>query len=46
VRSPGAVLERIAAAMSETLAAAAGDSRIGKALLAQMTVEWDSGRAL
>lgn len=44
VRRPQQVLDRIAQAMGEALAAAAHDPRIAPALLADMQVEWARGQ--
>lgn len=44
VRSPQAVLDRIAQAMSEALAAAAADTRIDRGLLESLRPEWESGQ--
>lgn len=44
VRNPQAVLDRIAQAMSEALAAAAADARFDKSLLQALQPEWESGQ--
>ncbi|HEY9068392.1 MAG TPA: type II toxin-antitoxin system HipA family toxin [Burkholderiaceae bacterium] len=46
VRRPHEVLERIAQAMSETLAGAATDRRFKKKLLSALAAEWQGGQAL
>ena len=46
VRRPKEVLDRIAQAMSETLAAAPSDGRFKKKLLRSLSDEWESGQAL
>ncbi|HKX40333.1 MAG TPA: type II toxin-antitoxin system HipA family toxin [Burkholderiaceae bacterium] len=46
VRRPREVLERIAQAMGETLAAATSDSRFKKKLLRALSAEWEDGQAL
>ena len=45
VAQPAAVLERIAAAMHQTLAEARSDTRVGKALLQKMAQAWEEGVA-
>lgn len=45
VRDPRPVLDRVAAAMSDTLASAAGDTRIPAPLRTAMQTEWDAARA-
>ena len=44
VRSPQAVLDRIAQAMSEALTAAVGDTRFDKGLLQALRPEWQGGQ--